>query len=77
MKSIIITLLSIQSLFALDLRPGDILLQPLHCRLCNLIEAQTDSIFSHIGIVINEKSDVAEAFSKVRKVTLKGPEPEP
>jgi len=71
MKTLLLTLICIQSLFALDLRPGDILLQPLHCRLCNLIEAQTNSIYSHIGIVINENFDVAEAFIKVRKVSLK------
>lgn len=70
MKFIILILIATSSLFALKLKAGDILLQPLHCRLCNLIEAQTDSIYSHIGIVINDDSDVAEAFIKVRKVNL-------
>lgn len=70
MKLIILTLIVTSSLFALKLKAGDILLQPLHCRLCNLIEAQTESIYSHIGIVINDKSDVAEAYTKVRKITL-------
>lgn len=70
MKLFIITLLISTSLFALKLKAGDILLQPLHCRLCNLIEAQTSSIYSHIGVVINDKSEIAEAFISVRKVTL-------
>ncbi len=60
------------SAMGLELKAGDILLQPLHCRLCNLIEAETNSIYSHIGIVIdiNDEVQVAEAFIKVRSVSL-------
>ncbi len=70
MKTIFLLMLVSQSIFALKLKTGDVLLQPLHCRLCNLIEAQTKSIYSHIGIVINDSGDVAEAFIKVRKVSF-------
>ena len=70
MKNLIVFLFISSSLYSVDLRPGDILLQPLHCRLCNLIEAQTKSIYSHIGVVINNESDVAEAYVRVRKVSL-------
>lgn len=55
------------------LKVGDILLQPLYCWSCSLIEAQTKSEYSHIGVVIEIKKNdiyVAEAFHKVRKVTL-------
>ena len=59
--------------FALTLKVGDILLQPLHCWSCSLIQAQTKSEYSHIGVVIetNGKSVwVAESFFNVRKITL-------
>lgn len=61
------------SLRSSDLKVGDILLQPLHCWACNLIEAQTQSEFSHIGVVshISQKEKkvfVAEAFMKVREI---------
>jgi hypothetical protein len=51
---------------------GDILLQPLKCWSCSLIEDQEDSNFSHIGIVVNMdgKTMVAEAYGSVRLVTL-------
>ena len=58
---------------SLKLRSGDILLQPLHCWACNLIEAETESEFSHIGVVTkveNGEVFVGEAFTKVREVTL-------
>jgi hypothetical protein len=53
---------------------GDVLLQPLDCYLCNLIEAEEDSIYSHVGVVIGDQNGltlVAEAFGPtVRLVTL-------
>ena len=57
-----------------DLKVGDILLQPLHCYSCNLIEAQTRSEYSHIGVIVSSSKGqilVAEAFKKVRVVSLK------
>lgn len=52
------------------LKVGDILLQPLHCWVCNLIEAQEDSIYSHVGIVvdIDPQVKVVEAFSPIVKI---------
>src|SRR5690606_9179550 len=54
------------------LKNGDVLLQPLHCYLCNLIEAQTNSPYSHIGIVIQseQKVYVLEAWQTVRLTPL-------
>lgn len=74
-KFIILTLLvfSHLSFASIKLKTGDILLQPLHCWACNLIEAETESIYSHIGVVIkveNETVFVAEAFMKVRVVSF-------
>jgi hypothetical protein len=66
-------LLTGQLLAAPDLKVGDILLQPLKCWSCALIEAEEETIFSHIGIVIEVKPEVkvAEAFGKVVLKNLK------
>lgn len=55
-----------------DLRPGDVLLQPLSCWACSLIEAEEETIFSHIGVVLAVEPEilVAEAFGKVQKISL-------
>lgn len=57
---------------AFELQTGDVILQPLKCWSCRLIEDQEKSDFSHIGIIIKEDTQiyVAEAYGKVRKVTL-------
>jgi len=56
-----------------QLKQGDIILQPLNCWACNLIEAEEKSIFSHMGIVL--KTDpvvlIAESFGSTRVVTFK------
>ncbi|MCT4640761.1 MAG: YiiX/YebB-like N1pC/P60 family cysteine hydrolase [Bacteriovoracaceae bacterium] len=73
MKILILSFLICLNSFPLHLKKGDILLQPLHCYLCNLIEGQTNSIYSHIGIVIESNLKgikVAESFQKVREVSL-------
>jgi hypothetical protein len=54
-----------------SLQLGDVLLQPLDCWACSLIEAEEETIYSHIGIVVSEKPLlVAEAFGTVRVVGL-------
>lgn len=68
---IVLTLLISFQAWAIELKVGDILLQPLHCYSCNLIEAETQSEFSHIGIVIKIEKKiiyVAEAFGKVKMI---------
>jgi hypothetical protein len=35
-----------------ELKIGDVLLQPLDCWACDLIEAEEETIYSHMGIVI-------------------------
>lgn len=52
------------------LEVGDILLQPLDCWSCDLIEAEENSIYSHIGIYIGS-DQVLEAYGKVQIVSLK------
>jgi len=56
---------------SLELRVGDILLQPLDCWSCSLIEAEEDSIYSHMGVVVSESPVmVAEALGTVRLLPL-------
>ena len=54
------------------LAPGDVLLQPLQCWSCNLIEEEESSIYSHVGIVISTTPtvQVAEALGKVKSLPL-------
>ena len=58
--------------FALNLETGDVILQPLKCWSCSLIEGEEDSNFAHIGIVVKRenKTFVAEAYGKVKLVSL-------
>jgi hypothetical protein len=54
-----------------ELRVGDILLQPLSCWSCTLIEEQEETIYSHVGFVISlNPVMVAEALSSVRVLPL-------
>jgi hypothetical protein len=71
--TIILLLLSTFTFASTELEVGDILLQPLHCYSCNLIEAQTESEYSHIGIIVSKRGDdfmVAEAYGSVRLVSF-------
>lgn len=68
-------LISLSSLFAsakAELRVGDVLLQPLNCYSCNLIEDTEQSIYSHMGIVMQVHPEimVAEARGTVKIVSL-------
>jgi hypothetical protein len=56
----------------IQLKVGDVLLQPLKCWACSLIEAEEETIYSHIGVVlaVGPEVIVAESFGKVRKLTL-------
>jgi hypothetical protein len=58
---------------ALDLKVGDVLLQPLNCWSCALIEAQEKSIYSHMGLVIAVRPQIilVEALGQVKYTTLK------
>jgi len=58
--------------YANILRSGDVLLQPLKCWSCNLIEAQEESIYSHVGIYleVNQRPMVLEAYGSVRLISL-------
>lgn len=71
--SLSVTLLSLAASANVDLRVGDLLLQPLNCYSCNLIEDTEESIYSHMGIVMQVHPEVlvAEARGTVKIVSLK------
>jgi len=58
--------------FAFSLKSGDILLQSTECYLCSLIEAEENSPYSHLGVVVVEPSGVSvlEAWQNVERVSL-------
>ncbi len=66
-------ILQVPAQAANHLMVGDLLLQPTDCISCSMIEAEEESIYSHMGIVIEVSPEikVAEALGKVRKVSLK------
>lgn len=68
----LLALLSFRVASAVELKVGDILLQPMNCWSCTLIEAEEGSIYSHMGIVVKTKPEVmiAEALGKVRLISL-------
>ncbi len=56
-----------------QLHPGDIILLPLRCHICQLIESETNSNYSHSGIVIGRRSGellLAQALHGVELVPL-------
>ncbi|MEI8347330.1 MAG: YiiX/YebB-like N1pC/P60 family cysteine hydrolase [Pseudomonadota bacterium] len=62
-------------LFANDYwRTGDLILLPLNCILCHMIESETDSPFSHVGMVWQDPQSqrlfVFESWGTVRQVPL-------
>jgi len=49
------------------LKPGDILLAPMNCYLCKLIEGETNSSFSHLFVYISN-GKFAHSLSKVEYI---------
>ena len=65
-------LISLSSWAAPELKVGDVLLQPLDCWSCDLIEDEEQSIYSHMGVVISVRPTlVADSRRKVEVQTLK------
>lgn len=70
---ILLVLLASTSSFALSLKPGDVILIELRCYSCSIIADETNSRFSHSGIVIgkqNNQIQVAQAFGPVHTTSL-------
>jgi hypothetical protein len=58
-----------------DIRAGDVLLVPLNCYVCNAIEQETGTPYSHSVVVANNTSNpteryVYEAWGEVKKTPL-------
>jgi hypothetical protein len=75
-KILLFTLVLGLNAFAYDfnkLQVGDVLLQPLNCWVCNLIEGEENTPFSHIGIVgrnLKGEKVVFEAYGSVKATLL-------
>ena len=67
-KFFIVSFLIPLRLWSFELKVGDVLLQPLDCWSCSLIEAQENSVYSHMGVIIETHPTVlvAEALGSVR-----------
>ena len=55
-----------------DLRPGDVVLLSLNCYECRMIESETESLFSHSGVVLFDeagKLKIAQSLGKVDVAT--------
>lgn len=73
MKKLIIALLTLipYSVFGLtlgDLKAGDVLLISLNCYECRVIESETNSLFSHSGVMVRSESGelrVAQSLGKL------------
>ncbi len=67
-KLILLTILALPfRLMAFELKVGDVLLQPRDCWSCTLIEEQENSIYSHMGMVIQvEPLHVIDALGTVK-----------
>lgn len=65
-------LTQLRPVWAISLQVGDLLLQPLNCRTCTLIEEEEETIYSHIGVVlqVHPAVIVGEAFGSVRQLSL-------
>jgi hypothetical protein len=64
-------LFSLSSWASVNLKVGDVLLQPLDCWSCTLIEDEEQTIYSHIGIVIAVNPVmVAESRGRVKMLSL-------
>lgn len=69
--SLAFLLISLSAQAFVDLKVGDILLQPLDCWSCTLIEDEEQTIYSHIGIVVSVNPVmVAESRGNVKMLPL-------
>lgn len=70
----VLVLLSIAfgEVHASSLRAGDVILQPLRCYSCSLIEQQEGSDYAHMGLVVRGGASplIAESLGQVRVVSL-------
>lgn len=69
----VIFLLKVNSLWALtlkDLRAGDVVLLSLNCYECRMIESETESLFSHSGVVVIDEEGNAKIAQSIGRVAM-------
>lgn len=50
------SILNVHALSVTDLKAGDVVLLSLNCYECRMIESETESLFSHSGVVIVDET---------------------
>jgi hypothetical protein len=68
-----ILLLAVSTAFAAQIRSGDLILLPLDCYSCRMIAEETDSLYSHSGLLLQTNDGlwmVLESLGEVRQVSL-------
>ncbi|MFP5458242.1 MAG: YiiX/YebB-like N1pC/P60 family cysteine hydrolase, partial [Bacteriovoracia bacterium] len=75
MRFLVVLILMFSALnqaLAASLRAGDVILQPLRCYSCSLIEQQEGSDYAHMGLVVKGGNNplIAESLGQVRVVSL-------
>lgn len=69
----VIFLINVNSLWALtlkDLRAGDVVLLSLNCYECRMIESETESLFSHSGVVIIDEAGNTKIAQSIGRVAM-------
>ncbi len=78
MKTIIFGLLlslslNVHALTSADLRVGDVVLLSLNCYECRMIESETNSLFSHSGVVLKDEEGrmrIAQSLGRLDHFSL-------
>ena len=53
-----------------DLKSGDVVLLSLNCYECRVIESETESLFSHSGVVIVDETGLIKIAQSIGRVSL-------
>ena len=67
---VIVAFLSLNFARALELKAGDVLLISFNCYECRVIESETDSKFSHSGVMIKNKLNQLQVGQSLGQVAL-------
>lgn len=65
--------ISFADIYRNELKVGDVILLPMKCWVCSLIEEETSSIYSHSGVVLSVKNGnikIGQSLGEVHSVTL-------
>ena len=53
-----------------DLQTGDVVLLSLNCMECRVIESETNSLFSHSGVVVKDQDNIVRIAQSLGSVAL-------